>query len=502
MTQTFRQTMRWHLFGRLRDVLLPVVVLSLIGVVIWWPQVSAYRGYLYNDCGHLVYSYANQLRFHLADYLPWAKVAHRPLGRDSITLLLRIFGEDHEKILGSLLALHIINSFLLWKVVKVVDRRWWIATSSAVFFLVSINAFLPVYWPGAIFDLLCVTFLLISVIALLFSENVSSKWIKALLLLSNVLFFIFAAKAKESALMAAIPIAFLFISMVRRKHDDLSLKKLVGRLSLLECIWGLSFIAICLSLALNVVSDFNPGTGNVVDPAYARIYSFNVIFTSFGLYIANYFYVTNTPAPLSPAMACVIVCATFMVAVFLRNFLMIFGVIWWLSLLIVLASMINLYQSPHYPYPATVGGACFLAGTLGELSRILNSHKIRKIVMPLFCSCLMYVLCFFSYQWVRHDLLPRWAVGFHKLSMQMLDSLKQIVPAPETGAEFVFVTDKFSFLDQGPSTVMKAIYKNTSLTARICKTLEEGRNTIAKSSSQKHYLLMWQENHFELQSVS
>lgn len=71
---------------------LVVASLAVIALVVWGERVDLYRGYLFNDAGHLVSSYSRQLSVDVSQYLPWSE-AHRPFGRDCITILLRCFGE-------------------------------------------------------------------------------------------------------------------------------------------------------------------------------------------------------------------------------------------------------------------------------------------------------------------------------------------------------------------------------------------------------------------------
>lgn len=494
------------------------LLFGVIGIVVWGPRIFDYRGYLYNDAGHLLYSYSENLKFHFGDYLPWAKHVHRPIGRDAITLLLRLFGENHVLTLSALLFIHIINSLFCWGVLKLLKLQWWICNTAAVFFLVSVNAFLPIYWPAAIFDLLSVTFVMLSVCSLIIAFSLNSKW-RVLGLGLNLIFFIFAAKTKESSLMLVVPLSFLYFALVMKERPIISgfmkllkeqtrqaLKNLIYLFSTAEWLWCLCFVLVCFCLVMNVTSDFNANHQGVVHPAYARSYSFNVIFTSLGLYIANYFYIVNSPAPLSPEVACLILCIVIAITIYLRNFLMMLGIVWWFAFLIVLSTMVNQYHAPHYPYPATIGGAFFLAGLISEFVSLVSNRQgdklsnkpICNMIAPFFCFCLTCGNVYLSYEWVRYDTLPNWAAGFHKLSMQMYDSLKQVIPNPVPHSEFIFVTNASTFLDQNPTTVMRAIYRDFTLNGHVSKTLEEGKDYFAKSNATTRYLLVWLDNHYKL----
>jgi hypothetical protein len=67
-------------------------ILVILGVVVWSQRIKTSYGFLMDDCSHLAYSYENNLRILPYLYLPGV-AAHRPIGDDAITLLLRLFGE-------------------------------------------------------------------------------------------------------------------------------------------------------------------------------------------------------------------------------------------------------------------------------------------------------------------------------------------------------------------------------------------------------------------------
>ena len=87
------------------------VSLVLLGIIVWAPRINDYRGFVYVECRHLVNSYLSETIFHLSSYFPW-HVAHRPVGRDAISLMLAIFGEDHVATLSVQLAVHILSAVL------------------------------------------------------------------------------------------------------------------------------------------------------------------------------------------------------------------------------------------------------------------------------------------------------------------------------------------------------------------------------------------------------
>lgn len=472
-----------------------LIVLAIIGVAVWGWRIDGYRGYIYNDSGHLVYSYTRNLAIELWQYFPWSK-AHRPLGRDAISMILLAFGENHIRFIGTLLGMHILNAYLCFRLILSITSKRLIAFAAGIFFLVSINAFLPIYWPAAIFDLLSTTFVLLATLSLIYALR-SQGTKRAIGFAINGFVFLLAVKTKESSLVLVVPMFFIYVTHLFLKDGTpQGVKAFFLRIKLADLVWGFGLFALCLLLVCNLESDFNPGKSGVVDPAYARDYSPKTILTSFGLYIANYFYVANDPAPISPQYVTTILIALITVTIFLRNYLMMLGLVWWFSFLFFLSVMVVQYKSPHYPYPATIGGAMFLAALFLELEkfsqRFLKTTKVATTLLLGFIAFNIYC----TNNWLRYDTLPLWAENFHRLSMKMFDSLKQTIPSPGPNAEFVIVTDKFSFLDQGPNTAIRAVYKELTLKGHLTNSLSEGEKYYSECKSSEKYLIKWGRDRF------
>lgn len=114
----------------------------------------------------------------------------RPVGHLYFALMGRKFGLDFPPYMTPVFVIHLLNALLLWLLMRKLGIRQWCAIASAAFFTLSATAF-DAYWkPMYVFDLLCTTFTLASI--LLYSYR---RWV-----LSFIAFWL-AYKAKELAVM-------------------------------------------------------------------------------------------------------------------------------------------------------------------------------------------------------------------------------------------------------------------------------------------------------------
>jgi hypothetical protein len=114
----------------------------------------------------------------------------RPVGHLYFALMGRNFGLDFPPYMTPIFAFHLLNALLLYLLMRKLGIKQWCAVAGAAFFTLSATAF-DAYWkPMYVFDLLCTTFSLASV--LFYSYR---QWV-----LSFVAFWL-AYKAKELAVM-------------------------------------------------------------------------------------------------------------------------------------------------------------------------------------------------------------------------------------------------------------------------------------------------------------
>jgi hypothetical protein len=114
----------------------------------------------------------------------------RPVGHLYFALMGRNFGLDFPPYMTPIFAIHLLNALLLYFLMRKLGIEQWCAMAAAAFFTLSATAF-DAYWkPMYVFDLLCTTFSLVSI--LLYSCR---RWV-----LSFIAFWL-AYKAKELAVM-------------------------------------------------------------------------------------------------------------------------------------------------------------------------------------------------------------------------------------------------------------------------------------------------------------
>lgn len=486
------------------------IAIAAIAILVWGPNIEGYRGFLYVDCNHLINSYQTNFAFSIRPYLPWVS-AHRPLGRDAISLLLYLFGENHKPILSALLGVHVLNAFLCWSIIFIItDAKWWPAIVGSILFLLSANAYLPVYWPAAIFDLLSATFSLLTFLFLALAYRVG-KPRRSCFLILNVLCFLLAVKAKESALMLVIPMAVMFLIFAEKHQAIIRLYKeatqnrnknilrlFLSVFSWLEIFWGSVIVVLVIALSFNLASDFKPNASGEVATPYLRDFSFTQVFTGLGLYLANFVYIVAEKAPLSPWASFAIITGALILSFSFRNILMIVGSVWWISFLVVLAAMSNQYRSPHYPYPATVGAAFFLAGVIFQLSAIIKNKKLSNIITSIVSTAIISTVVFCCHHWLNNDAVTKWYKQHITEGMKIFEGFKKVVPAPSSNAEFVIIMKQPSMLDQGASIMLRVAYHDLSLKGKYFKSKKFAYLYFKNSSAVERYLLEWNNGQFKL----
>jgi hypothetical protein len=120
----------------------------------------------------------------------------RPVGHLYFAIMGRNFGLDFPPYMTPIFAIHLLNALLLYLLMRKLGIKEWCAIAAVAFFTLSATAF-DAYWkPMYVFDLLCTTFSLASI--LLYSYR---RWV-----LSFIAFWL-AYKAKELAVMLPFVLA-------------------------------------------------------------------------------------------------------------------------------------------------------------------------------------------------------------------------------------------------------------------------------------------------------
>lgn len=159
----------------------------------------AYKGYFQSDDFDTL-SWAGVLR--LQDIAKWlvtpqlSPANFRPVGAAYYRVMVSLFGLDFPKYLIPLHALHLLNIWLVWLLVRKLGLGAVAATGGAFFFGFH-AALIDAWWkPMFVFDLVCATFSLAAL--LLYAHN---RWI-----LSLIAFWL-GYKSKELAIMLPVALA-------------------------------------------------------------------------------------------------------------------------------------------------------------------------------------------------------------------------------------------------------------------------------------------------------
>ncbi len=125
----------------------------------------------------------------------------RPAGHLYFSVMARLAGLDFPWYVATMHALHFLNVWLVWLLLRRLGLAPLAAGSGALFFAFHIGVF-DAYWkPMYVFDVLCAAFSLLSLLAYIDGGILPSRARKQAALLGSLLFFWLAYKAKEPAVM-------------------------------------------------------------------------------------------------------------------------------------------------------------------------------------------------------------------------------------------------------------------------------------------------------------
>ncbi len=120
----------------------------------------------------------------------------RPVGHFFFYAMVRLFGVRFSPYITGIHVLHLLNVLLIWMLARALGASPWGACAAALLFAFHAAAY-EVYWqPMYIFDLLCGTFVMASLLA----------YVRGRLILSLVMFWL-ALKAKEVAILLPVVLA-------------------------------------------------------------------------------------------------------------------------------------------------------------------------------------------------------------------------------------------------------------------------------------------------------
>jgi hypothetical protein len=466
------------------------VILISLGLIICSQRMSSALGFLTDDCTHLEYSYQNNLRIIPHKYLPGV-VAHRPIGRDAITLLLKLFGENDIPIIWTLLFLHILNTLLVCQILYRFTTDWSATLAAATFFLLNVSVYLPIYWPGAIFDLLSTTFLgcLFLLISLIIRPRGEYRpW----LLIFTLPFLLAAVKTKESTVLVIVPM--LLIVLTDQKRSGLQHRLL--KLDFWEIVWIAASVLLLVILGLTVISDFR----DAHDPnhPYYSEYSFRVLGRSFGYFIATLFFKTESNTPMRPPVPYIILFFTLCASLLLKNRWMLLGLAWFVLFLLPLAPLKNHYAFPYYPYPANVGTALFIAGFFQAANSRWSKIRIARPLQSIIPMVFIVLLAQQSYSWLRGNSLLKWYDSIHTRRAAVVQALKVALPQPPPYTNILLVVPEVIHLDKNMSSFIRIVYHDLTLTCDQFVNEQEAEKFLTNSKLQNIMLAVWREGSFEI----
>jgi hypothetical protein len=495
---------RWFL-GTWQKRVLTILVLTLLGVGVWSQRISRSHGFLMDDSTYLHDSLDNRLgNFYL--YLPGV-VAHRPIGRDFTTLLLRLFGERGVPFVWTSLFIHLASSVLLWLALHRLTSNWWASLAGATFFLLNVSVYLAVYWPADVFDILASFFVACLLLCISLIVQPKGEYRPWLLLLTLPL-LVAAVKSKESSVVAIIPLfSIVFLSNPKRNQTgagrpSFQISEIIQRLrkiSSWEVAWVVVSVVLAGVLAMTVISDF--GAQDPTHPYYSE-YSPQVIGRSFGFYLALLAFRTDYGNSIPWLLGLVLALVPLVAAVLLRNRWMFLGWLWFVVFLLPLAALKNHYMILYYPYPACIGAALVIAGLFWESEKLATRWRAARVLRYALPIVFIIVVVQQSFGWFRNDSVPRWFDDLHARSSVVERTLKDALPQPPHGAEIVLVIPEFTHFDQNPSTVLKIIYHDTTLTGALFKEQQQADAYLAQRTSGNTFLAFWNGTSFELEDLS
>lgn len=477
---------------------LAAVAIILLGLAVWPHRIKSAAGFLLNDCFLLEETYRKELRFFPEQYPPWV-AAHRPLGRDAFTLLVRSFGENEVPMIWISLVIHLLSTMLVWMALYRLLLNWWAALAGSAFFLLSISAYLPIYWPVDIFDTLAGLFsasMLLLTAAIVRPERNYRPWL--LLLMLPV--FLAAAKSKETTIVLFLPLLLIVLSRQPGENGPARrslLMRVTDRfktIKLAEVVWMVTCVVLIALLAGTIITTRNPA-----DPAhpYYSDYSPRVIGRSFVFYLGVLAFKNVEPRDFSPFLGLGLIIVPFVGSLLLKSRLLFIGWFWYVLSLLPLATFTNHFQYFYYPYVANIGAALALAALFAAIAELPLLVRLPKLARQLPAAATVLLLFLLAYDWIRNDPVPHWMDDYHARSRTMVQSLKRVLPAPERDSELVLVIPEVSQFIQGPN-FLKVIYHDPTITGIAFQDRAAAGAHIAEHPRLNRRLAEWTGTEFKL----
>jgi hypothetical protein len=220
----------------------------LLVLLFWIANRAAYKGYFHgDDLDNLAWNQYVTLDTYLRGILsPWFDRSNfRPTGHFFFFVMRRYADLSYPAYVAVIQVIHILNAWWVWRLLRRLEISTQAAVAGVVVFLFHAATFAAYWMPMYIFDLLCGTFCILSVLSFI---NRRYLW--------SLLAFWLAYKAKEVAIM--LPVVLLGYKLM---VDGEGLRPLLRRERRVdrEWLWLVPFFLISLVFGLQALQR-NTGT--------------------------------------------------------------------------------------------------------------------------------------------------------------------------------------------------------------------------------------------------
>jgi hypothetical protein len=144
-----------------------ILLFVLLAVVFLWMNRAAYRGYFLEDeLDNLAWARSGSVGHYLEALLSPRPSPYnfRPVGHYYFHLCAVSFGLDFAKYVAVLQAIHLLNAWLVWLLLRAMGAPAFASGAATAVFALHAALFDCVWKPGYVFDVLCGTFCLLAMV--------------------------------------------------------------------------------------------------------------------------------------------------------------------------------------------------------------------------------------------------------------------------------------------------------------------------------------------------
>ncbi len=204
-----------------KGILLAMVILFSFFTVVW--TLNLRNGLVYDDYTTLTRAKFSEFS-DLLTMFPSISYNDRPMGLAFIKILIQIFGTNYLLFHMVFVGFHLLNVFLLYCIVGLLFKEFAVEDELNIYGIIAASVFgvfptslMAVQWFSAVYDLLCCTALLLSVLFYLYAQR-EKKYCLFYSFMSFMTYWV-SLRCKEMSL--ALPVIFLVYEVgvaVKRKE--------------------------------------------------------------------------------------------------------------------------------------------------------------------------------------------------------------------------------------------------------------------------------------------